>query len=363
MKPVDNNIWQLAELHLAGTLGSEERMLLEERLENDPLFAASFQECMDLIKSLQSNARNQQFRDQLNDIHNTAQKTEQKLASRTIPLRSHYLRTASIAACFAVITSLITIYAFQQKSANDSRYKVLNGAINGIRHKQAEQDWKINKIQDSLKQHGAPDADVYSSGTGFAITNDGYIVTSYHVVVGADSVYIRTRNGEYYKTSPIAFDEKADIAVLKVEGKNFRVGKGEIPYALAANKSNLGARVFTLGFPEDNIVYNEGYVSSKSGYRGDSNQFRLDMTTNPGQSGAPILDDQGNIVAMVAANDRESQGTTYAVTVNAIKQLVHSLPKQMNLHLGKSGKMSKLSREQQLEKLQDYTCLVQVYKK
>jgi serine protease Do len=87
------------------------------------------------------------------------------------------------------------------------------------------------------------------------------------------------------------------------------------------------------------------------------------MTTNPGQSGAPILDDQGNVVAMVAANDRESQGTTYAVTVNAIKQLVHSMPKQMNLRLGKTSKLSKLSREQQLEKLQDYTCLVQVYKK
>ncbi|MGC4056823.1 MAG: serine protease [Chitinophagaceae bacterium] len=107
-------------------------------------------------------------------------------------------------------------------------------------------------------------------GLGFALTNDGYVITNYHVTEGADSVYIQTRNGEYLKASTISFDAKSDIAILKVESRKFRFNKQQsaLPYTFATAKKSLGERVFTLGYPQDEIVYSEGYVSSRNGFSG-----------------------------------------------------------------------------------------------
>ncbi len=54
-----------------------------------------------------------------------------------------------------------------------------------------------------------------------------------------------------------------DIAILKVEKKSFRFGKGDVPYTFTANKAGLAADIFTLGYPKDEIKYSEGYISSK----------------------------------------------------------------------------------------------------
>jgi serine protease Do len=230
-----------------------------------------------------------------------------------------------------------------------------------IKNAQYQQHLTINKIKDSLER-SAPDAEVNASGTAFALTNNGYLVTNYHVVNGADSVYIRTRDGRYYRTFTVAYDEQNDIALLKVEHKNFRFGKGEVPYSFAAGKSPLGARVYSIGFPQHEIVYNEGYVSARNGFHSNPAQYRLDLPANPGQSGAPVLDAQGNVIAIVTANETESATITYAVSTEALHKLLHTLPKQMNIHLPRHSKLGRLSREQQIERLQDYTCLVQVYK-
>jgi len=285
--------------------------------------------------------------------------------ARLIPLRRHFLRTAAVAAGGAVLTSLVTILLLQGPPARKaSSYHTLvkmQKDIAKIKNAQYQQHLTINKIKDSLER-SAPDAEVNASGTAFALTNHGYLVTNYHVVNGADSIYIRTRDGRYFKTFTVAYDEQSDIALLKVEHKSFRFGKGEVPYSFAPGKSPLGARVFSIGFPQHEVVYNEGYVSAMNGFRSNPSQYRLDLPANPAQSGAPVLDAQGNVIAIVTANESESVNITYAVSTEALHKLVHTLPKQMNIHIPRHSRLGRLSREQQIEKLQDYTCLVQVYK-
>jgi S1-C subfamily serine protease len=177
-------------------------------------------------------------------------------------------------------------------------------------------------------------------------------------------MYIQNIEGRYFKANVVGYDQESDIAVLKVEDKYFRFGKSEVPYSLLNSKHRLGAKVYTLGYPEDEVVYNEGYISGINGYNGDSSQYRLDIQANPGQSGAPILDNKGHIVAMVTGKQSGNDGNaTYAVSSKSVIKLVQSLPKDINIHLPKSTKLAGSGLEQQIEKLQYYTCVIKVYKK
>lgn len=353
-----SKIWDLAEAYVAGTLPEDEQVLLQTRLAADPLYQSEFQECVHMLRALDGSGRHNRFRTMLQDIQkDTAVKqVPSKPAAKTITLRKHYFRTAAIAAGMAVITSLSTFWAVRVANGRmESQYSLLRRDLETYKRSQ-------NQIINNIKsQSTIVPAPAKYGGTGFALTNDGYIVTNYHVTANADSVYIQNRDGQYYKASVIGFDQKNDIAILKVEDQTFRFGKGELPYTLASAKKNLGMRIFTLGFPQDEVVYNEGYISSKNGFDGDSMQYRLELPASPGQSGAPVVDASGSVIGVITGKQSETEGTTYAVSTEAILDLIPQLAGH-SLRLPKSSKMAKLSREQQIEKLELYTCSIKVYK-
>jgi S1-C subfamily serine protease len=355
----DFNNWELAEAYVSGRIPEAEVSALKDRLQTDPVFAADFQECINMLRSLADSSKQKQFRNLLVNIHQEeGVETKPSWKVRTIPLKTHYIRTGAIAAGIALLTTLSTFWIVtHNEKKRSSQYSLLRRELETIKRSQNALIRNINVTQSK------PVAPANYSGTGFAITNDGYFVTNYHVTEGADSVYIQNKDGEYFKAHIVSFDAKADVAVLKVEHKNFRFGKSEVPYTFASHKKTLGAQIYTLGYPQDEIVYNEGYISANNGFQGDSMQYRLELPASPGQSGAPVLDANGNIIGIVTGKESESEGTTYAVSSKAVYELIQSLPKDQNIRLPKSNKLAKLSRDQQIEKLEYYTCSVKVYKK
>jgi serine protease Do len=352
----DNYIWALAESFVAGTLADAEYEALQARIETDQAFASAFHESVNLLRSLQGAGNQARYKNMLQDVAATVQ-AEQVPAPRTIPLRTHYLRTAAVAAGIAIITSFATYWGFSSMSKkSSSQYSVLRRDIDNIKR---SQNALIQNISQK-KTPAPPPSPVKYTGTGFAITNNGYLVTNYHVTDGADSVYIQSHDGDYFKASVVAYDPQTDIAILKVDDDHFRFGKGEVPYTFSKSKAGLGAPIYTLGFPEDEIIYNEGYVSAKNGFEDDSMQYRLQLPADPGQSGSPVLDVHGNILAIVTAKGNQNEGNTYAVNSKALLQLLHKVP---DVQLPKVNRLSKLSREQQIEKMEYYTCAIKVYKK
>ncbi len=353
----DIESWKLAEEYLEGNLSAGDLSALNLRMADDPAFAVDFQECLDMLQALKNGGRQKQFRNMLLSIqqqHATQGKNSFRQV-RTIPLRTHYLRTGAVAAAIALLTTLSTFWIVaHNESKRSSQYKLLKRELETIKRSQSALISNINGSQAS------PVAPANFSGSGFALTNDGYFVTNYHVTEGADSVYIQNKDGEYFKAHLVTFNEKTDVALLKVDYKNFRFSKTDIPYLLAPSKKAIGTRVFTIGYPQDDIVYNEGYISSKNGFEGDSMQYRLEMPANPGQSGAPVIDKSGNVIAIVTGKESESAGTTYAVSTRAIVDLINN--SAVNIKLPKSNKLNRLSREQQVEKLENFTCSVKVYK-
>lgn len=362
----DEQILALAEAALAGTLTAAQKSDLEVRLAADAGFAKEYNDSIALLKGLDGSKKQRNYKALLKNIHNQLMVPAAPKKSRVLSFSPQQWRTAAVAASVAVLTSfgtMLMMRANERKGGTAQNIQLLRHEINTIKQSQNNQQQQIATIKD--QQTTTPAAQQLPSnfsGTGFALTNDGYVITNYHVTDGADSVFIQTRDGHYHKARVKAIDPKADLAVLKIEDEDFRFGKGELPYAFAPGKAALGARVYTLGYPQDEIVYNEGYISSRNGYEGDSMQYQLDVTASPGQSGAPVLDNNGNVLAFIRSKNNDEERTTYAVSSKALLRLLHDL-KESDVHLPKTARLSAYSREQQIEKLQDYTCMIQVYKK
>jgi len=355
----------LAEAFVGKNLSDAQLLELEQRLAQDKNFATEFHDAANLIRSLQNAGSQQRFSSQLNAIRQTihAEQVVTKPAPRMVSLRTHYLRTAAVAAGVALLASVSTVWLAGRTQRHDpAQYselrKEIRSDIEGIKQSQ-------DQIMKDLKNKAnKPAIENKYSGTGFALSNDGYLVTNYHVTEGADSLYIQTHDGSYYKAYMVSFDAQADLAILKIQQKDFKFSKATValPYTFATAKIGLGAPVYTLGYPQDEVVYSEGYIASRNGYLGDSAQYRLELPAEPGQSGAPVMDASGNVVAIVTGKESKSAGTTFAVSSRAMLKLLHSVPEAANIHLPKAGKMNRLNRTQQIEKLQDFTCVVKVYK-
>lgn len=359
----EQELWQLAEATLDNTLDAAGQQALEQRLA-DPAFAAAFNDSLNTLRSLRESSKRKAFRATLRQIE--AEQRAPKPAGKTIQWRGPHFRAAAIAAGMAAVVSLGAVLAFHAagpKQVTGTQYQQLVHKVDKLERSQSDIKKDIRDIKEQRAQANAPAAPAYTgTATGFALTNNGYVVTNYHVTQGSDSVYIQA-HGNVYKANVVAFDANTDISILKIEDEDFRFGKGDLPYTFAPAKSMLGARIYTLGFPQDDIVYNEGYISSRNGFEGDSAQYRLELPSDPGQSGSPILDAQGNVVAMITGKERQTEGTTFAVSSRTLLRLLHELPKETGVHLPQTNKLGRLSREQQVQKMQDYTCMVQVYKK
>jgi S1-C subfamily serine protease len=140
-----------------------------------------------------------------------------------------------------------------------------------------------------------------SSGSGFAISNDGLILTNRHVVDGCKAVSVDGSGSAAIK----AVDESNDLALLKVQ-------VGTSAASFRSTSVGLGEAVFALGFPYGGMLgagmnFTSGSISSLSGIRNDTRYLQLTAPVQPGNSGGPLVDAGGLVVGVVSArlNDIE----------------------------------------------------------
>lgn len=359
-------IAQTAEAELAGTLSAEKRAELEARLAADPAFAQAYKEYYHTISSLFEGGQRKRYKMMLQDVHEEVITRKHGMKRLIIHFNPKHIRTAAVAASVALLTSAITVFTIRhnEPKVTPQTLQLVRHEVDNLKAKTQKMEGDIHELAAKDNAETTPPAPQSNyTGTGFALSNDGYLITNYHVVEGAENIQVRTRSGKIVPASIVAYEPKNDIALLKVDDKHFRFSKGELPYSFMPGKAALGANVYTLGFPQDEIVYNEGYISSRNGYQGDSNQYRLEVPAGPGQSGAPVVDENGSVVGIIRSKDEGTEGTTYAVTSKTLLRLLKDVPKDKRPRLPMGNHLSGLNREQQVEKLQDFTCMVQVYKK
>lgn len=168
------------------------------------------------------------------------------------------------------------------------------------------------------------------SGSGFALKN-GYICTNYHVIEGANSIEIFGVRGDFTISHPakvIATDKYNDLAVLKIDEDEFK-GFGSIPYRVKTSIADVGEEVFVLGYPltatmGEEIKLTTGVVSSRTGYKGDVALYQISAPIQPGNSGGPLFDSQGNLIGVVSAKHTEAENVGYAVKASYLSNLIES---------------------------------------
>ncbi|MEO8795318.1 MAG: serine protease [Daejeonella sp.] len=262
---------------------------------------------------------------------------------------------ATVAVCAVLLTLLSSGYFSKTITTN---YSALRRELNSIKRSQNQ---LIKGINDRPEK--GPVNPGQFGGTGFALSTNGYIVTNYHVVKDADSVYVQNSDGETFKVKQIFIDPAYDLAVLQIVDPGFK-SLSALPYTFKKSTSDLGEDVFTIGFPRDERVFNKGYVSSLTGYAGDTVAYQVDISVNPGNSGGPLLDNKGNVIGIISGKQTQTDGAAFAIKSNYLLQSIASIPQDSladKLELNKKNSLIGLSRTSQIKKLKDYIFMVKVY--
>lgn len=172
-----------------------------------------------------------------------------------------------------------------------------------------------------------------AAGSGFILTEDGYILTNYHVVENSNSITVAMYNGDTYDATLIGYDESNDVAVLKVDAE------GLSPVVLGdSDNLNVGDSVVAIGNPLGELTFTmtAGYISALDREitpdRTPINMLQTDVAINAGNSGGPLFDMDGNVIGMTTAKvsgTTESgvsiEGLGFAIPINDVMRVVYDL--------------------------------------
>jgi S1-C subfamily serine protease len=209
------------------------------------------------------------------------------------------------------------------------------------------------------------DSKFTSSGSGFIVSQKGYVVTNYHVIEKIDKCYVELKMNNEAKTFEadiIQKDAKSDLAILKIKGTVLDSIQFKIPYVYTSSASEVGTQVFTLGYPMaltsmgKEVKFTDGKISAKTGYQGDIGSYQTSVPVQPGNSGGPLFDNEGRLVGVINAKIMEADNVSYAIKSNNLKNLYELLPEQIEMN--NSNTMISLSFEQKIKLLSNFTVLI-----
>jgi len=204
------------------------------------------------------------------------------------------------------------------------------------------------------------------NGTGFFIDPRGFITTNYHVIDEASEIEIDLiqKGQKYsYKAKVISSDKQNDLAVIKIDDPNFKP-YSKLPYNFKTQISDIGSNVFVLGYPMalsvmgNEVKFTDGKISSKTGYQGDITTYQISVPVQPGNSGGPLFDYDGNIVGVVSAKIMAADNVSYAIKSTYLKNLTDVLPE--NLNLPNDQTLSSLTLTEKIKLLSDYVVLIKI---
>lgn len=176
-------------------------------------------------------------------------------------------------------------------------------------------------------------------GTGFILSEDGYICTNHHVIHGVDKVIVNI-NGKNYEAKIIGSDEKTDLALLKIEPK----GKLAPVYFGDSDKVQVGDWAIAIGNPFGlDKTFTVGVVSAIGrrdvDFMGGSH-IQTDASINPGNSGGPLINIYGEVVGinrMIYSKSGGYMGIGFAIPMNTAKSILAQLQKNKRVKRGYLG--------------------------
>lgn len=200
------------------------------------------------------------------------------------------------------------------------------------------------------------------SGSGIAIDSK-FVVTNYHVVDGANTLKITSINGNTrncYNAEVVAVDKFNDLAIIEVVDTAF-IKFPSLKYGVSFTTKDVGTNVFVLGYPlvstmGEEIKLTNGIISAKSGYQGNLALYQISAPIQPGNSGGPLFDNDGNLIGIVSAKHTNTENVGYAIKLSYLKNLIESA--NLNIHLSSTNSVANLNFEEKVKSVSPVVVMV-----
>lgn len=358
-----HNFIEWADQYLRNELHNEDALAFEQFCASNPEFAELFDQHKAFIQNWKEAEERNLFKQTLIAEADKFESESHPLRSKIVSIWNKLQINAGIAAAVALVSVFSTLWLtgyFTNIKKASSDYSALRREMNSVKKNVNEQHKAIQNISNDKTKNNAA---IHFGATGFMLTKDGYVVTNYHVINGADSIHLQNVKGQAFKAQIVYTDAQKDLAILHIEDPNFKSLKS-IPYTFKKQSSELGEDIFTLGFPRDEAVYGQGYLSSNTGYAGDTIAYQISIPVNPGNSGGPVMDKQGNVIGIISGKQKGIDGAAFAIKTRELIETLNRIPADSlkgNILLNNKNVLSSLPRTEQIKKIQEYIYIVKVF--
>jgi len=343
---------------------AQEKKFFEEMRKNNPDIDQMAVEHTFFLNELERLEQRKSYKHTLDEVENTLvnegiiSKKQIKGSAKLIYLWSRYRKTIAVAACIAAIVSIstatiVSMYSETKQATNltplvNFKLNELNGKINQIKN-------KIDSATAAMPVK--PKFAAQFSATGFLIDGNGFIATNAHVINNAKNLVVENKKGDQFIAIPVYVNKATDLAILKITDTTFKKITA-LPYSIPRASAELGEHIFTLGYPRDEVVYGEGYLSAKSGYFGDTASYQISISVNPGNSGGPVINKNGEVIGIISSKETNADGVVFAIKSRNIYKALEEIKTSQLIKLPAAAAIKGLDRVHQIKKIEDCVFMV-----
>jgi len=349
----EHKIAELTEKYLNGSLSETEKELFILMVNSNEDYKIQFEQ----YKTIYNTFRHIAVKKEVSELlFGSGKIKKQRIPWYTGAVMSRVKLYAAAAAISTVVVigTLFSTGYFSIKKDQSNSYTLLKNTLINITKRQASLFKNFENKEEQVN---------YASGTCFPVSLNGYFITSLHLVKNANGVYIsRSGDTSRYSTDVVIRDSLHDIAIVRITDTLFNQFK-TLPFTITDKQLEIGEYVYTLGYSKNDIVFNEGSISSVTGYLEDSTAYQLSIPANPGNSGGPIISSNGEILGILLAKNSGEDNATFALKSLYINNLIDSLYKDPNIDfvLPKRSTVRTSDRVQFIRLLSPYIYRIEVY--
>lgn len=363
---------ELVERYCNGLLSPVELSIFEQWLANDAGLVrevdqyrqltgvldayAQRLELRKLVAGIDAEVESDQFRYQAS-LKKVAGSEDHPISGVQFTIRKYRWRLVAAAISVLLMSAAIGLFGIFGSGGGktQSAYQELRREVETIKQKQ---NALLTSTGKNKKDDVAGPVQKSYTGTGVVIDKHGYLLTSHHVVADAKSIQVTNGSYEPLKVRLVYSNPELDLAVLLIDDESFG-GFPDLPYSMLRSVADPGEKVYTLGYPREDIVFGEGSVSSKTGFEGDSASYQVSIPVNPGNSGGPLFDNDGNLLGIISGRNTSAEGASFAVKSSRIVSDLQQSD-ELKLELPKRKSLRGLERTRQVKKIRDFVYMVHV---
>jgi len=367
----DIMILDAVERYIRGEMNPDERLYFENLRKTNTEIDQLVVEHTLFLQQMNRFGEWQKFKSSLNEVHTDLAEQGKinsdklKGQAKVVYLWKRYRKVAAIAASIAGITAitLSTLVWSISPKPSKAEYESLTRQVKDQQAVTTNIRRDLNNVKNDVeKKADAPAFTPKTAATGFLINGRGFMITNAHVVKNSKNIRVFNTKGEQFDAFVVRLDPARDVAIIKIDDAQFKP-VASLPYGISKTTSDIAEPVFTLGFPREEVVYvyGEGYMSANSGFKGDTLSCQISVPANPGNSGGPVFNHNGEVIGILSARETDAQGAAFAIQSKYIYKVIEELKKNPyyeSLRVSPKSSIGGLDKVQQVKKIQDYIFMV-----